>query len=72
MISLAFGAKLNSLFASCLVLDRLHDEFVGCNQLWHHLLEADKRLIGMRDRSPIEVRLVAIRRGRNLAVLVPS
>ena len=72
MISLAFGAKLNSLFASCLVLDRLHDELVGCNQLRHHLLEADKRLIGMRDRSPIEVRLVAIRRGRNLAVLIPS
>ena len=61
MVSLTFGAKLNSLLASCLVLDRLHDELVSCNQLGHHLLEADERLIGMRDRSPIEVRLVAIR-----------
>ena len=61
VVSLAFRAKLNSFLASCLVLDRLHDEFVGCNKLGYHLLEADKRLIGMRDRGPVEVRLVAIR-----------
>ena len=61
VVSLAFRAKLNSFLASCLVLDRLHDELVGSNKLGHHLLEADKRLIGMRDRGPIEVRLVAIR-----------
>ena len=70
MVNLTLRAKLNSLLASCLVLDRLDDELVSCNKLGHHLLEADECLVGVRDRGPIEIGLVAICRGRNLAIFV--